>query len=141
MTVPAMKGVEFGLGFAAAALPGSRVHDPLGYEPGRGYVRRGNQAGGVEGGISTGAAVVLRVAMKPIATLREPLASVELGSHRAVESRFERSDVCAVPAAGVVLEAVTALALADAALERFGGATVTEFSAAVAAFRRRIRER
>ncbi len=141
MTVPAMKGVEFGLGFATAELPGSRVHDPLGYDSERGFARRSNNAGGVEGGISTGEPIVLRVAMKPIATLREPLASVELGSHREVESRFERSDVCAVPAAGVVLEAVVALALADAALERFGGATVTEFAAAAKAFRRRVRER
>ncbi len=141
MTVPAMKGVEFGLGFAAASLPGSRVHDPLGYDAERGYVRCANNAGGVEGGISTGEPIVLRVAMKPIATLREPLASVELGSHREVESRFERSDVCAVPAAGVVLEAVVALTLADAALERFGGATVEDLAAAVDAFLRRVRER
>jgi len=141
MSVPAMKGVEFGLGFAAAALAGSRVHDPLGYDAERGYMRRGNNAGGVEGGISTGETVTMRVAMKPIATLRTPLASVEIGSHRPVESRFERSDVCAVPAAGVVLEAVTALALADAALERFGGATIQDLVAHAAAFARRCRDR
>jgi chorismate synthase len=134
-TVPAIKGVEFGLGFAAAGLPGSKVHDALGHDAQRGYVRRTGNAGGVEGGISTGDTVVLRAAMKPIATLREPLQSVEMGTHRPVDSRFERSDVCAVPAAGVVLEAVIALALADAALERFGGATVTEFQTAVDAFR------
>ena len=79
--------------------------------------------------------------MKPISTLREPLDSVELGTHRAVKSRFERSDVCAVPAVGIVLEAVLALALADAALERFGGATVDDLVAAAAAYERRIRER
>ncbi len=141
LSVPAIKGVEFGLGFEAAALPGSRVHDPLAYDAERGYVRCGNHAGGIEGGISTGETIVLRAAMKPIATLREPLGSVEMGTHRAVASRFERSDVCAVPAAGVVLEAVVALALADAALERFGGATVDESVAAAEAFRRRIRER
>jgi chorismate synthase len=134
---PAIKGVEFGLGFGAARLPGSRVHDALGYEDGQGYVRRGNNAGGIEGGISTGERIVLRAAMKPIATLREPLPSVEMGTHRLVQSRFERSDVCAVPAAGVVLEAAVALALANAALERFGGATVMEFGAAVEAFRQR----
>jgi chorismate synthase len=141
LSVPAIKGVEFGLGFAAAALPGSRVHDPLGYDGSAGYVRGSNHAGGIEGGISTGETVVLRAAMKPIATLREPLPSVELGTHRAVDSRFERSDVCAVPAAGVVLEAVVALALADAALDRFGGASVDEFTGAVGAFVRRVRER
>jgi chorismate synthase len=141
LSVPAIKGVEFGLGFEAATLPGSRVHDPLGYDEERGYTRSGNHAGGIEGGISTGQTIVLRAAMKPISTLREPLASVELGTHRAVESRFERSDVCAVPAAGVVLEAVVAIALADAALDRFGGATADELAAAAEDFRRRIRER
>ncbi len=141
LSVPAIKGVEFGLGFAAATLPGSRVHDPLGYDAERGYVRSGNHAGGIEGGISTGETIVLRAAMKPIATLRQPLGSVELGTHRAVDSRFERSDVCAVPAAGVVLEAVVAIALADAALDRFGGATVGELAAAAEDFRRHSRER
>ena len=92
-------------------------------------------------GISTGAPVVLRAAMKPISTLREPLGSVEMGTHRRVESRFERSDVCAVPAVGIVLEAVVALELADAALDRFGGATVGDLVAAVGAYRRRIGER
>jgi chorismate synthase len=139
--VPAIVGVEFGLGFAAAALPGSRVHDPIGHDPGHGYLRASNGSGGIEGGISTGGTIVLRAAMKPISTLREPLDSVELGTHRAVKSRFERSDVCAVPAVGIVLEAVLALALADAALERFGGATVGDLVAAVAAYQRRIRER
>lgn len=141
LSVPAIKGVEFGLGFEAAALPGSEVHDAIGYEPERGYVRSGNHAGGIEGGISTGETVVLRAAMKPISTLREPLGSVELGTHRTVASRFERSDVCAVPAAGVVLEAVVAIALADAALLRFGGATAEELAAAAEDYRRRIRER
>jgi chorismate synthase len=134
-TVPAIKGVEFGLGFAAAGLPGSEAHDALAHDAAHGYVRRTDNAGGIEGGISTGEPIVLRAAMKPIATLRNPLGSVEMGTHRAVESRFERSDVCAVPAAGVVLEAVVALALGDAALERFGGATETEFRTAVDAFR------
>lgn len=139
-SVPAIKGVEFGLGFAAAARRGSEVHDAI-VAAGDGYGRGGNLAGGLEGGITTGLPLVLRAAMKPIATLRRPLPSVELGSRRAVESRFERSDVCAVPAAGVVLEAVVALALATAVLERFGGATAGELAAAVeiAAARRRDR--
>jgi chorismate synthase len=141
LSVPAIRGMEFGLGFAAAALPGSQVHDPLGYEADRGYVRPSNNAGGIEGGISTGETIVLRAAMKPISTLREPLDSVEIGTHTPVRSRFERSDVCAVPAVGIVMEAVVALTLADAALERFGGATVGDLVAAVDAFKRRIRER
>ena len=141
LAVPAIRGMEFGLGFAAAALPGSRVHDPLGYDPVRGYVRESNRAGGMEGGISTGETIVVRAAMKPISTLREPLDSVEMESHRPVKSRFERSDVCAVPAVGIVLEAVIALTLADAALERFGGATVGDVVAAAEAYKLRIRER
>ena len=141
MSVPAIKGVEVGLGFAAAGLPGSRVQDPLGYEDGRGYVRASNRAGGVEGGISTGEPIVMRAAMKPIATLANPLASVELGTHKPVASRYERADVCAVPAAGIVLEAVVALALADAVLDRFGGATVADVIGAVDAYRARTRLR
>lgn len=139
--VPAIVGVEFGLGFASATMPGSEVHDPIAHDPARGYVRASNRAGGVEGGISTGQPIVLRAAMKPISTLASPLDSVEMGTHQPVKSRFERSDVCAVPAVGIVLEAVVALTLADAALDRFGGATVAELTAATEAFRLRIRER
>ena len=139
-TVPAIKGVEFGLGFAAAGLRGSQVHDAIAWDK-DGYRRDGNNAGGIEGGISTGAPIVLRAAMKPISTLRSPLRSVDMRSHEAVESRFERSDTCAVPAAGIVLEAVVALTLAQAALERFGGATVDDVRAAVDAFWARLRSR
>ncbi len=139
--VPAIVGVEFGLGFAAATMPGSQVHDPIAHDPARGYVRASNGAGGIEGGISTGQPIVLRAAMKPISTLASPLDSVEMGTHQPVKSRFERSDVCAVPAVGIVLEAVVALTLADAALDRFGGATVDDLVAAAAEYRRRILER
>jgi chorismate synthase len=141
LSVPAMKGVEVGMGFAAARLPGSRVHDALAWDERRGYCRETNRAGGVEGGISTGEPIVVRVAMKPISTLKNPLPTVELGTHRATASRYERADVCAVPAAGIVLEAVVALALADALLERFGGATVADVVAAVDAFRARCARR
>jgi chorismate synthase len=139
-TVPAIKGLEFGLGFAAASKRGSEVHDAIEHGP-AGYTRRSNNAGGVEGGISTGAPLVLRAAMKPIATLRAPLGSIDMRTHEAVESRFERSDICAVPAAGVVVEAVVALTLADAVLERFGGATVDDLRAAAGAFNERLRSR
>jgi chorismate synthase len=141
LAVPAIRGMEFGLGFAAAGLPGSEVHDPLAYDPVRGYVRESNHAGGIEGGISTGQTVVVRAAMKPISTLREPLDSVDMSTHGPVKSRFERSDVCAVPAVGIVLEAVVALTLADAVLDRFGGSTVGDLTAAADAFKRRILER
>jgi chorismate synthase len=141
MSIPAIKGVEVGLGFKAARLAGSEVHDAIVADDDLGYGRLGNHAGGIEGGISTGLPIVLRAAMKPIATLMSPLASVELGTRRPVEAHVERSDVCAVPAAAIVGEAVVALALADAALERFGGQSVTQFSASVDAFRQRVRER
>ena len=139
MSVPAVKGVELGLGFAASRLAGSEVHDAIAFDQDRGYYRETNRAGGVEGGMSTGEPIVVRAAMKPIATLRTPLRSVDMSTHAAVDSRFERSDVCAVPAAAVVGEAVLALTLAAAALERFGGATVEELVAAVEAARRRAR--
>jgi chorismate synthase len=137
--IPAIKGVEVGLGFAGARLPGSQVHDEIVWSDDSGYGRASNNAGGVEGGISTGLPIVLRVAMKPIATLMSPLRSVRLGSHEVVEAHVERSDVCAVPAAAVVGEAVVALCLATAALERFGGETAAELAAAVAAFRQGLR--
>ena len=137
--IPAIKGVEIGLGFAGARLPGSQVHDEIVWSPDAGYGRASNHAGGIEGGISTGLPIVLRAAMKPIATLMSPLRSVRLGSHEVVEAHVERSDVCAVPAAAVVGEAVTALCLAAASLERFGGETAAEFAAAVAAYREHVR--
>lgn len=141
MSINAIKGVEVGLGFAAAATPGSEYQDEIAYDPRRGYHRLTNHAGGIEGGISTGEPIVLRAAMKPIATLMHPLASVELDTHRPVEAHVERSDVCAVPAAAVVGEAAVALTLASAALARFGGEALGDFSGAVAAFRARIAKR
>ena len=137
--IPAIKGVEIGLGFAAARRPGSQVHDEIVWSATGGYGRSTNNAGGIEGGISTGLPIVVRGAMKPIATLMEPLSSVTLGSHRTVTAHVERSDVCAVPAAAVVGEAAVALCLAAAALERFGGENVAELGAGVAAFREGLR--
>jgi len=141
MSIPAIKGVEVGLGFAGARLRGSQVHDGIVAGQTGDYRRASNHAGGIEGGISTGEDIVLRAAMKPIATLMSPLPSVALGTRAPVEAHVERSDVCAVPAAAVVGEAVVALALADAALERFGGRSIGQFSAAVEEFRRRLHER
>ena len=141
LSIPAVKGFELGAGFAAAALSGSLVHDEIFFEEARGYYRATNRAGGVEGGISTGEPIVVRAAMKPIATLLHPLRSVEMRTHASVEAHVERSDVCAVPAAAVVGEAVIALALADAALDRFGGASVGEFCDAVQVFTDHVRRR
>jgi chorismate synthase len=131
MSIPAIKGVEIGIGFAAAALPGSQVHDVIVYGDDRGWSRETNRAGGTEGGMSTGRPVVVRAAMKPIATLMDPLPSTELGTHAAVKAHVERSDVCAVPAAAVVAEAAVCLCVADALLRRFGGARVTDVVQAV----------
>jgi chorismate synthase len=126
MSVQGIKGVEIGLGFAAASMPGSRVHDPILPGEGRWPRRVSNGAGGLEGGVSNGEAVVVRAAMKPIATLGDPLPSVDIMTGEALRAHHERSDVCAVPAAGVVVEAAVALEIARALLEKFGGDSVTE---------------
>ena len=125
MSIQAVKGVEIGLGFPVAALGGSHVHDEIGYSD-KGFHHRTNNAGGIEGGVSNGEQVVVRAAMKPIPTLLTPLRSVDVETKKDVESRFERSDVCAVPAAAVVGEAMVALVLADAVLEKFGGDSLDE---------------
>ncbi|MDQ2890032.1 MAG: chorismate synthase [Gemmatimonadota bacterium] len=130
MSIQAVKGVEIGMGFAAARLAGSRVHDeidPSDAAVSRGRLaRRSNNAGGLEGGMTTGEPLVLRVAMKPISTLMRPLASVEMTTRQSAASTVERSDVTAVPAMGVIAEAMTAFVLAQAALEKFGGDSMQE---------------
>lgn len=130
MSIPAVKGVEVGLGFEAARRPGSAVHDPIladaGNARGAGFTRQGNNAGGLEGGMSTGEPLVLRVAMKPIATLMSPLKTVHLDTGAEANAQSERSDVTAVPAMGVIAEALVALVLADAMLEKFGGDSLGE---------------
>lgn len=139
--IPAVKGVEFGLGFAAAVRPGSRVHDPIYYRSGRGYFRKTNHAGGLEGGMTTGEILWARAAMKPIATLGRNLGSVDMADHRARASRYERSDVCAVPAAAVVGEAVVALELARAFQEKFGGDSLREMKDNWQAYLKNLRKR
>jgi chorismate synthase len=127
MSIQAIKGVEIGLGFGAAAAPGSEVHDAIGYDPvERRFRRPTNRAGGLEGGMTNGEAVVCRAAMKPIATLRRALGSVDVVTKEPREAAFERSDVCAVAAASVVGEAMVAITLADALLEKVGGDSLAE---------------
>jgi chorismate synthase len=134
MSIPAVKGVELGLGFEAASRPGSRVHDPIEAErdggpapgPRGGFRRATNNAGGLEGGMTTGEPLVVRVAMKPISTLMSPLRTVNLATGEAANAQSERSDVTAVPAMGVIAEALVALVLADAMLEKFGGDSLGE---------------
>jgi chorismate synthase len=130
MSIPAVKGVEIGLGFGAARVTGAEVHDEIELAPGRvraGNVRRtSNRAGGLEGGMTTGEQLVVRVAMKPISTLMRPLGTIDVADGSAAKATAERSDVTAVPAMGVIAEAMAALVLADAMLEKFGGDSLTE---------------
>jgi chorismate synthase len=132
MAVQAIKGVEIGMGFEAARLPGSRVHDPIRHDPSRvgepslGYVRPTNNAGGLEGGMTNGQPLVIRAAKKPIATLRKPLESINWETKETQKAQYERSDVCAVPAASVIIEAVVAFEVAAALVDKFGGDSVAE---------------
>ena len=130
MSIPAVKAVEIGLGVECARLRGSEVHDEIDADESRpraGRVRRrSNRAGGLEGGITTGEQLVLRVAMKPISTLMRPLATIDMQSRQPASAQAERSDVTAVPAMGVIAEAMTAFVVADAVLEKFGGDSLTE---------------
>lgn len=135
MSIPAIKGVEFGAGFELADLPGSEAHDEIYYEQDQGFYRGGNQAGGIEGGITNGQLVVVRAVMKPIPTLMQPLNSVDIASLQAAKANTERSDVCAVTAAAVVGEAMLAIVLAGAVLEKFGGDTVNDLKHAVEYYR------
>lgn len=127
MSIHAIKGVEIGLGFEAARRRGSRVHDPIGYEAStQTFTHESNGAGGLEGGITNGMPLVCRAAMKPIATLKKPLASVNIATKQPDDAAFERSDVCAVAAASVIGEAMVAITLAGEVLEKFGGDSLDE---------------
>lgn len=142
MSIPAVKGVEIGMGFEAARRPGSEVHDPIVAAPEdappndarAGFRRVGNNAGGLEGGMTTGEPLVVRVAMKPIATLMSPLKTVNLDTGAEANAQSERSDVTAVPAMGVIAEALVALVLADAVLEKTGGDSLAEVRRNLEAF-------
>lgn len=136
MSIQAIKGVEVGVGFDAARWPGSRVHDEIFYNDG--YRRHSNNAGGIEGGMSNGEPIVVRAAMKPIPTLYTPLRSVDMITHEPFEATVERSDTCAVPAALVVAEAVVAIELANALLEKFGGDSIFEIRRNLAGYREQL---
>ena len=137
MSIPAVKGVELGLGFEAARRKGSEVHDEI--LPG--LARATNRAGGTEGGMTTGEPLVLRVAMKPISTLMAPLKTVDLKTGAAAQAQSERSDVTAVPAMGVIAEAMVALVLARALLEKFGGDALSEMKRNFAGYMAQVRAR
>jgi len=146
MSIQAIKGVELGIGFEAARLTGSLVHDEIFRDAGRidqgaasAYFRNTNRAGGIEGGMSNGETIVLRAAMKPIPTLYAPLRSVDIRTHEPFEAVVERSDTCAVPAALVVAEAVVAIEIANAFLEKFGGDSLPEIRRNYDGYRDQIR--
>ncbi|HXX66250.1 MAG TPA: chorismate synthase [Polyangiaceae bacterium] len=139
MSIQAIKGVEIGAGFGAARTRGSGVHDPIHYDAAsRRFTRPTNRAGGLEGGVTNGEPVVCRAAMKPIATLKKALASVDVVSKEPYDAAFERSDVCAVSAASVVGEAMVAIVLSDALLEKFGGDSVQEISRNIESYRAQL---
>jgi chorismate synthase len=125
LSINAIKGVEFGAGFEGSTRPGSDFHDQIDFSDGR-FRHLSNRAGGLTGGVSNGEPVDLRAAIKPISTMKKPMRSVDLATKERVEAHYERSDVCVVPAAGVIGEAMVALVLADAFLEKFGGDSMDE---------------
>lgn len=147
MAVQAIKGVEIGLGFEAARRRGSQVHDPILFDadavdtPSLGYARPTNNAGGLEAGITNGQPLVVRAAKKPISTLRKPLASINLNTKEPEGAEYERSDVCAVPAAGVILENVVAFSVAEALVEKFGNDSLAEMKARYDLFLQMARKR
>ena len=127
MSIPAIKGVEIGMGFDAARKFGSEVHDAIYYNEGEhNFYRKTNRAGGIEGGVTSGENIIIRAAMKPIATLYQPLDSVDIITKKPFKASIERSDICAVPAASVVGEAMVATEIANAILEKFGGDSIDE---------------
>jgi chorismate synthase len=138
MSIQGIKAVEMGDGFTSATRPGSEAHDEIGFGDGE-FLRATDRAGGLEGGMSTGQTLRMRAAMKPISTLMRPLRSVDVASKEPAAAFRERSDVCAVPAAGVVAEQMVAYVLAREALRKFGGDTVTDLIGAVDAYRNRLR--
>jgi len=128
MSIQAIKGVEIGLGFESARVSGSHVHDEIFHSKSRGFFRKTNNAGGIEGGISNGEPLIIRAAMKPIATLYNPLHSVDIITKKPVKAAVERSDICRVPSAAVIGEAMVAIELAKIFLEKFGGDSMREIT-------------
>jgi chorismate synthase len=126
MSIQAIKGVDIGLGVGVAKKRGSKCHDEILYKKDKGFSRKTNNAGGIEGGVSNGEDIVLHAYMKPIATLKEPLSSIDIKTKSKKKAEVQRADICAVPAAGVVGEAVAAFVLANAMCEKFGGDSLAE---------------
>ena len=147
MAVQAIKGVEIGLGFEAARRRGSQVHDPIHYDAAQkntanlGYARPSNNAGGLEAGMTNGQPLIVRAAKKPISTLAKPLDSISLDTKQAQRASYERSDVCAVPAAAIIVENVVAFEIARALVEKFGGDSLQEMKARYELFQKMAQQR
>lgn len=141
MGVQSVKAIEIGTGILASTQFGSQVHDPILYNKSRGYHHRSNNAGGITAGITTGEEIILRAYFKPISTLGKPLPSTDLKSRRPTDAPYVRSDICVVPAGGVVCEAVVALALADMLSEKFGGDSMREALANYRSYLRHVNKR
>ncbi len=139
MSIPGIKGVEVGLGFGYADKFGSQAHDEVSYSNTKGYLRRTNSAGGIEGGVSNGEELVLRACMKPISTLMNPLASVNIVTKKISKAAVERSDICVVESAGVIAESACAYVLADCLLEKFGGDNLSDIRRAYLEYHKRIK--
>jgi len=139
ISIPGIKAVEFGLGFGYAEKSGSLCHDAIYYSEKQGYLRKTNNAGGIEGGISNGEDIVVRACMKPISTLLRPLGSVNMATHKPAKANVERTDTCVVEAAGVIAESVVAFVLAEALLEKFGGDNLLDIKKAYFGYLRRIK--
>lgn len=139
MSIPAIKGVEIGLGFTSAKLSGREIHDSVAYSK-NGFKRSVNNAGGIEGGIANGEEIILKAAMKPIATLKNPLKSVDIKSKKTVYAATERSDVCAVPAASVVGKNVAAIEILNAFLEKFGSDSLGEIERNYAGYKKALKK-
>ncbi|MFH1457571.1 MAG: chorismate synthase [Candidatus Omnitrophota bacterium] len=137
MSIPGVKGLEIGLGFGYAVSFGSEVHDAIYHDKKKGYFRKTNNAGGIEGGISNGEPIILRACMKPISTLMHPLDSVNISTKKPAKAAVERTDICVVEAAGVVAESAAAFVLADALLEKFGGDSLSDIKLAYRNYQKR----
>lgn len=138
MSIQAIKAVEVGAGVQCAELPGSQIHDEMFLDENGHVYRKTNRAGGLEGGMTNGEEISVRAVMKPIPTLMSPLHSIDIASHSAVLACKERSDVCAVPAASVVGEAMVAIVIAQAICEKFGSDALSDVKSAIAAYNERI---
>jgi chorismate synthase len=139
MSIPSVKGVEIGTAFANASLSGYAVHDEIFYGKTKGYFRKTNRSGGIEGGMTNGEHVIVRLALKPIPSITRPLHTVNMATKRNAIAHKERADVCVVPAAGVIGEAILAHAIIGAFLEKFGNDTMSDIQAAYRCYMRRIK--